>query len=157
MEYLFHILVMACLYVILTTSFNLLIGFAGLFALSHAAFYAFGAYATAILTTQYDMVFPLPLLIGALLTAGVGALVAIPAMRIGGHYLVIVSLALQVIVLAVLLNGGPFNGGPDGIAGLPKIEIFGVALDSPHAFRSDERRVGKECVSTCRSRWSPYH
>src|SRR3546814_4878893 len=78
MEYLFHILVMACLYVILTTSFNLLIGFAGLFALSHAAFYAFGAYATAILTTQYDMVFPLPLLIGALLTAGVGALVAIP-------------------------------------------------------------------------------
>src|SRR3546814_10746796 len=26
-----------------------------------------------------------------------------------------------------------------------------------HSFRSDERRVGKECVSTCRSRWSPYH
>src|SRR3546814_6966986 len=101
----------SCLYVILTTSFNLLIGFAGLFALSHAAFYAFGAYATAILTTQYDMVFPLPLLIGALLTAGVGALVAIPAMRIGGHSLVIVPMTLQVLVLAVLLHGGHLTGG----------------------------------------------
>ena len=134
MEYLIHVLVMACLYVILTTSFNLLIGFAGLFALSHAAFYAFGAYATAILTTQYGLPFPLPLLIGVAMTAGVGALVAIPAMRIGGHYLVIVTLALQVIVLAVLLNGGHFTGGPDGIAGIPKIELFGVALNSPQTF-----------------------
>src|SRR3546814_13748253 len=31
------------------------------------------------------------------------------------------------------------------------------ALRSPKSFRSEERRVGKECVSTCRSRWSPYH
>src|SRR3546814_15027800 len=30
-------------------------------------------------------------------------------------------------------------------------------IDSAHAARSEERRVGKECVSTCRSRWSPYH
>src|SRR3546814_3440356 len=41
--------------------------------------------------------------------------------------------------------------------------IFGLALVLPNAeaywgaYRSEERRVGKECVSTCRSRWSPYH
>ncbi len=44
MEYLYHIGVMVCLYAILATSFNLLIGFAGLFALSQAALYALGAY-----------------------------------------------------------------------------------------------------------------
>src|SRR3546814_13739553 len=32
-----------------------------------------------------------------------------------------------------------------------------IALGSLYLFRSEERRVGKECVSTCRSRWSPYH
>src|SRR3546814_10887028 len=35
------------------------------------------------------------------------------------------------------------------------VERFGQAVAAAHAFRSEERRVGKECVSTCRSRWSP--
>src|SRR3546814_15015301 len=34
---------------------------------------------------------------------------------------------------------------------------LGIAPPVPHIDRSEERRVGKECVSTCRSRWSPYH
>ncbi len=58
MDYLLHILVMVCLYAILASSFNLLIGFAGLFALSHAAFYALGAYAAAITTTSLGLPFP---------------------------------------------------------------------------------------------------
>src|SRR3546814_20074225 len=36
-------------------------------------------------------------------------------------------------------------------------EVKEPHVDRPEAFRSEERRVGKECVSTCRSRWSPYH
>ena len=149
MEYLFHVLVMLCLYAILASSFNLLIGFAGLFALSHAAFYAFGAYAVAILTTHYGVPFPWPLIAGVVLTGLMGALVAIPAMRIGGHYLVIVTLALQVIVLAVLLNGGHFTGGPDGIAGIPKIELFGIAFDSPHSFLPIALLAAVLCIAVC--------
>src|SRR3546814_19071952 len=68
MEYLFHFLEMACLYVILTTSFKLLLGFSGLFALSHSAFYAFGATATAFPTTPYHLVFPLPRFLTPLLS-----------------------------------------------------------------------------------------
>src|SRR3546814_5239896 len=37
------------------------------------------------------------------------------------------------------------------------IEIFALVGIAPRLQRSEERRVGKECVSTCRSRWSPYH
>ena len=48
MEYVLHVLAMFCLYSIIATSFNLLVGFGGLFALSQAALYALGAYATAI-------------------------------------------------------------------------------------------------------------
>ena len=95
MDYILHIGVMVALYAILATSFNLLIGFAGLFALSHAAFFGVGAYATAILATAYGLPFPLPLIAGIIITAGLGIIIAVPALRIGGDYLVIVSLALR--------------------------------------------------------------
>jgi len=134
MEYLLHVAVMASLYVILATSFNLLIGFAGLFALSHAAFYALGAYVTAILTTSLGVPFPLPLIAGVAFVAAVGALVALPAIRVAGEYLVIISLALQIIVIEVILNWRSLTGGGDGIAGIPNIVLFGWRLSSPGSF-----------------------
>lgn len=134
MDYVLYIGVMISLYAILATSFNLLIGFGGLFALSHAAFYAFGAYATAILTTQLGWPFPLPMIAGIAFSAGVGALVALPALRVSGVYLVIVTLALQIIVVQILNNGGEFTGGTDGITGVPSLALGGVTLDSPGRF-----------------------
>ncbi|MBM3554756.1 MAG: ATP-binding cassette domain-containing protein, partial [Alphaproteobacteria bacterium] len=134
MDYLFHIVTMVALFSILATSFNLLVGFAGLFALSHAAFYAIGAYTTAILSTSHGIAFPWPIAAGVILTALVGAAIAIPALRIAGDYLVIVSLALQVIVLAIIVNAKELTGGPMGIIGIPRIEIAGLRLDTPARF-----------------------
>src|SRR3546814_13108188 len=45
----------------------------------------------------------------------------------------------------------------DGEAGLARTRYAGDAGEGAERDRSEERRVGKECVSTCRSRWSPYH
>jgi branched-chain amino acid transport system permease protein len=129
-DYLLHILVMVTLFVILATSFNLLIGFSGLFALSHAAFFGIGAYVTAILATKFGVPFPLTLLASVVFTALVGMLVSLPALRIGGDYLVIVTLALQVIVITVILNWNTMTGGTDGIRGIPRVALFGVKLDS---------------------------
>jgi ABC-type branched-subunit amino acid transport system permease subunit/ABC-type branched-subunit amino acid transport system ATPase component len=134
MEYILHILVMVCIYGILAVSFNLLIGFAGLFAMAQAAFYAFGAYATAILTLKLGLPFPVDLLLGVAITAFIGALVAIPAIRISGTYLVVVTLALQVIVIAVATNWKSLTGGTDGLRGIPSLHIFGYALDNPGRF-----------------------
>src|SRR3546814_18799351 len=52
------------------------------------------------------------------------------------------------------LRHGALGGGGDGIA---IGRIGGQQGEAAHAARSEERRVGQECVSTCRSRWSPYH
>ncbi|MCO5119688.1 MAG: branched-chain amino acid ABC transporter ATP-binding protein/permease [Burkholderiaceae bacterium] len=134
MDYLLHIFVMVSIYIILASSFNLLIGYAGLFALSHAAFFGVGAYATAILAGTYGLPFPLPLLIGILATASLGMIIALPALRIGGDYLVIVTLALQVIVTTVLINWTSLTGGTDGIRGIPRLEFFGTVLNSPGKF-----------------------
>ena len=134
MDYVLHVLVMVSLYAILASSFNLLIGYAGLFALSHAAFFGVGAYATAILAAKYGITFPWPLLAGVVVTAVLGIVIALPALRIGGDYLVIVTLALQIIVTAVLLNWTDLTGGTDGIRAIPRIEMFGVKLDTPGRF-----------------------
>src|SRR3546814_19965936 len=40
---------------------------------------------------------------------------------------------------------------------IPVYGLYGAAISTIFCERSEERRVGKECVSTCRSRWSPYH
>jgi branched-chain amino acid transport system permease protein len=133
-EYVYHVLVMVCLYAILATSFNIVIGLAGLFALSHAAFYAIGAYTTAILTTQYDVPVFVALVCGIVLTGLVGAIAALPALRVGGHYLVVVTLALQVIVIDILRNAQGLTGGPDGISGIPRLTFFGHVLSTPGSF-----------------------
>lgn len=134
MDYVYHVLVMASLYAVLATAFNIVVGLAGLFALSHAAFYAVGAYTTAILATRYGLPFPIPLIAGIGLTAVIGAAAALPALRIGGHYLVIVTLALQVIVNDTLRNAEALTGGPDGISGIPHVVIFGYPLATPGSF-----------------------
>jgi branched-chain amino acid transport system permease protein len=134
MDYFLHILVMVCLYTILASSFNLLVGFAGLFALSHAAFYALGAYATAIVTTSLGLPFPLPLLFAVAVCAAMSVLIAVPALRVSGHYLVVVSLAFQIIVIEVILNWHELTGGTDGISGVPPFGFGGWRLDSPGSF-----------------------
>src|SRR5260370_23108449 len=123
MDYILHILVMVALFAILATSFNLLIGYSGLFALSHAAFFGIGAYATAILAVKLGLPFPIPLLMGLAITAVAGIVIALPALRISGDYLVIVSLALQWIVVPVMLNWTGLTGGAGAHPRLPRVQI----------------------------------
>jgi ABC-type branched-subunit amino acid transport system ATPase component/ABC-type branched-subunit amino acid transport system permease subunit len=132
MELALHLGVMFCIYAILATSFNLLIGFSGLFAFSHAGFYALGAYATAILAPYLG--FPLTLVAACAVTGLVGVGLAIPALRISGIYLIIASLTFQSIVLEVIINWPALTGGPSGIAGVPPIEIFGLRIAGAGAF-----------------------
>jgi ABC-type branched-subunit amino acid transport system permease subunit/ABC-type branched-subunit amino acid transport system ATPase component len=125
---------MVCIYAILATSFNLLIGFAGLFAFGHAVFYALGAYATALTAIRLHLPFPLPLIVSVVVTGVVGLAVALPSLRIAGIYLVITTLALQVITIDVIINWTSLTGGPTGISDVPPIILFGETLSGPARF-----------------------
>ena len=71
----------------------------------------------------------------AIIAAGLlGIVVALPALRVGGHYLVIVTLALQVIVTDVLKNAQGITGGPDGISGIQRISFFSHPITTPGQF-----------------------
>ena len=134
MEHFLHIGVMICLYAILATSFNILIGFAGLFAFGHAVFYASGAYVTTLVTMKLGLPFPIPLLMSMTMTGALGLAVALPSLRISGIYLVITTLALQVIAIDILINLTSITGGPSGISGIPPLKILGHAFNGPSKF-----------------------
>ena len=125
MNYFFHILIMIAIYLILTLSLNLLMGFTGLFSLAHAAFYAIGAYISTLLMVKmgFNFFLTLPLVIlGAMILA---VIIAIPSLRLKGDYFLLSTLAFQIIVFSILYNWISLTRGPYGIPGIPKPRIFG--------------------------------
>ena len=120
----------AGLHAILAVGLNLLMGYAGLISLGHAAFFGLGAYSTAIFTTRHGLD-PWPALAAGLCIAGLTAfVVARPVLRLKGHYLAMATLGFGIIVNILLVQTGGLTGGPDGIGGIPPLAIFGWTVDT---------------------------
>jgi branched-chain amino acid transport system permease protein len=128
MEYLLHILVITGIYIILTLSLNLLVGYTGLAALGHAAFSCVGAYASALLALNYGLSPLFGLLIGAVAAAVLGAFIGIPSLRLKGDYLALATFGFGVIVYSVAKNWVSVTRGPMGLPGIPAFSIFGFQL-----------------------------
>lgn len=110
----------------------LLTGFTGQISLGHAAFVAIGAYAHAWLMRQgVPMAASIPL--AALIAASAGLVVGIPAIRVHGLYLAMVTLAFAIIVEQLIGMWRGVTGGFMGIS-VPRAEMFGLSLASPTAF-----------------------
>ena len=128
MDYLLHILVITGIYIILTLSLNLLVGYTGLAALGHAAFSCVGAYASALLALNYGLSPWLGLLIGAVAAAVLGAFIGVPSLRLKGDYLALATFGFGVIVYSVAKNWVSVTRGPMGLPGIPAFSIFGFQL-----------------------------
>ena len=123
------------LYVLLALSLNLILGDAGLFNMGHAAFYAVGAYATAILNTRYDVPVLWALPAAGLLAALFAVLVARPVIHLRGDYLLVVTIGLGEIVRIALVNDVfGLTGGGNGIFGIARPVLFGVKIRKPDQF-----------------------
>ena len=128
-----HILIFSGIFIILTLSLNLIIGFSGQVSLGHAAFYGIGAYVSAILVLNFNAPYFVAL-IGAAMGAGLaGIFLGLPTLRLKEDYLAIVTLGFGVIVVIVALNV-EYIGGTGGITGIPVPTFFskikGTRLDS---------------------------
>jgi branched-chain amino acid transport system permease protein len=102
---------------------NLLTGYAGQISLGHAAFFGLGAYTTGILITRYDTPVPVAFLAGMALCFIVGVLVGVPALRLQGMYLALVTLAVGVIFPGLVRRFESITGGSAG--------LFGVKYPAP--------------------------
>jgi branched-chain amino acid transport system permease protein len=124
------------LYAIVAIGLSLLMGFAGQISLGQGAFYALGAYTAGILTVGVDPderflpeagIDPaLAVLLAPVLTGLVAAMIGVPLLRLRGHYLAFATLALHLILLAVIFAQSRFTGGQDpGLAVIEPLEVFG--------------------------------
>jgi len=114
------------IYVMLGWGLNVVVGLAGLLNLGYAAFYAVGAYAYALLATQFGWGFWQALPVAGALAAGFGLLLGWPTLRLRGDYLAIVTLGFGEIVRVVLVNWTDLSNGPNGIASIPRPTFFGL-------------------------------
>ena len=124
------VLVGAGIFAILALGLHVIVGCAGILNLGYAALYAFGAYSYAILNLHANVDFWPALIISGLLTACFGMLLAVPALRLSGDYLAIVTLGAGEIVRILLNNMDGITGGPNGLLGIahPVIPIIGFKL-----------------------------
>jgi len=128
MEYLLHILVITGIYIILTLSLNLVVGYTGLPALGHAAFSCVGAYTSSLLALNLGISPWLGLLIGACVAALLGVVIGFPSLRLKGDYLAIATFGSGVIVYSVAKNWVSVTRGPMGLPGIPGFSVFGFQL-----------------------------
>ncbi|MGP1348712.1 MAG: branched-chain amino acid ABC transporter permease [Stomatobaculum sp.] len=128
--YIMQIINMICIYIILGTSINVLTGFTGQLSLGQAAFFGIGAYTTALLNTRAGLQFFSALLGSVLVTALFGVILAIPALKVKGSYLALLTMGFGEVVRIVMINWTPVTNGTSGILGIESPVILGFAFDT---------------------------
>ena len=131
-RYLIYVGTLIALQAALATSLNLVMGYAGQFAMSHAAFYGFGAYASAIFVTSLGMSFWWSIPAAMLLAALLAALIGYPALRYtGGVHLALITFAFGELARLTAANWHGLTGGPMGMRVLYGPEpLFGLNIAS---------------------------
>jgi branched-chain amino acid transport system permease protein len=121
------------IYVMLGWGLNIVVGLAGLLDLGYVAFYAVGAYTVGLLSTNFGFGFWACLPLAGLFAASFGIMLGFPVLRLRGDYLAIVTLGFGEIIRVVLLNWASVTQGPNGIGGIPRPTLFGLAFSRASA------------------------
>jgi len=109
-----------------------LMGYAGQISLGQAGFYGIGAYVSSILSAHYGLPVIMSLALGMLAAALAAVVLAVPSLRLKGHYLAVATLGFGEIIQIALNEWGP--GGPSGFGDIPKFGIFGYTLNTTRSF-----------------------
>lgn len=134
-NYLLDVLTSAILYAILATALNITVGMTGVLVLGFIGFYAVGAYTTGILTAKFALCgFWVALPLSGLVAMFCGVLLGIPALRLKGDYLAVVTLGFGEIIRIFLTNLNGLTGGPNGILGIKRPSFGFFTLDDPRDF-----------------------
>ncbi len=122
------------IYLLVVLGLNLFIGYAGQISLGHAAFFALGAYGSAIGTTTLGWpAWPVMALV-ALMVALIALAVGLPALKLSGHYLAMATLGFNIVVYALLIQWDDVTGGPSGFSGIPYLSMGSFVFDTEIRF-----------------------
>ena len=134
MEYILHLLILICIYTILSQSLSLVAGYSGQISLAHAGFYGIGAYSAALMAVNFGTPAILNLIIALLISGIIAFIVAKVAVKTVDDYYVVITLGIQVVIYSIMNNWQSVTNGPLGIGGIPAVSLFGVPLESKWTF-----------------------
>ncbi|MFH1211418.1 MAG: branched-chain amino acid ABC transporter permease [Candidatus Woesearchaeota archaeon] len=132
-EYLIHLLILIGIYLILAISLQISIGFTGILNLGHIAFFAIGAYTSALLVLN-GFPFWLSFLFAGILAMIFGYALSLPIKKLKGDYLALATMGFSFVVYAVLLNWTELTRGPLGISRISKPSLLGISFSNNLAF-----------------------
>lgn len=126
-RYQMGILVLICINIILAVSLNVTVGCLGQITIGHAGFMSVGAYTAALVSKSGVLTgisgYIIALIIGGVVAGIIGIMIGIPALRLNGDYLAIITLGFGEII-RVLIEYFDFTGGSQGLRGIPKFNNF---------------------------------
>lgn len=131
--YLIHLLILIGIYMILAISLQLAMGFTGLLNLGHIAFFAIGAYTSALLSLN-GMPFLFAFLLAGIVAMLFGFLLSIPTKKLKGDYLALATLAFTFVIYSIALNWIGLTRGPLGLPGISKPILFGISFSNNFSF-----------------------
>jgi branched-chain amino acid transport system permease protein len=122
--YVANILMQAVTYAIAVFGLSVVLGLCGQINLAQAGFFALGAYAVGLGTTDYNIPFFVCLAGGMGIAFAAGGLLGLSTLRLGGHYLAMVTISFQQILTVTLINAIGVTHGPDGVSGIKRPDLF---------------------------------
>ncbi len=128
------LLVFAAIYTIAGLGVGLLLGHCGIVTLAQSVFYAIGAYASAIITVNLKLPASFGFVTGMVASGLIALALGWPVLRLTGFFLAVATLALAMIANALFFEWDWLTGGTVGIGAIPKLGLFGHALDTPLTF-----------------------
>ena len=127
--YTLNIVMQAATYAIGVAGLVVVLGYCGQISLAQAAFFGLGAYGVALGTVDFHLPFFVALLAGTAIATVFGILLGFASLRLGGHYLAMVTISFQQILTLVLTNWIGLTHGPDGVSHVPRPVVPGLELE----------------------------
>jgi len=130
-RFLLKVFTFAGLNALVIVGLSVLFGYAGQVSMGHAAFVGLGAYTSAILTTRFEVPWALSFIAAGLVAALGGLVLALPSLRLKGHYLAMATLAFGELAALAFVEAEPLTGGVDGMGGIGFPAVGGLEFREP--------------------------
>ncbi|SJZ34188.1 ABC-type branched-chain amino acid transport system, permease component [Enhydrobacter aerosaccus] len=118
-----HLLVLSFIFAAVAASWDLSLGFGGLFNFAHGALFAVGLYSFALAVKFLGLSPWLAIPLGGLVAMIVAALIALPVLRLDGIYVILVTIAVSQLLYQVTVSQSKWTGGTSGIVSLPALRV----------------------------------
>lgn len=127
--YVQHVLILCLLWCMVAAAWDLTLGYAGIFNYAQIALFAFGAYATGMLTLRLGLPPVAALVLATMLTGLLGLLIALPCLRLQGEYVALFTFSIHLAMPPLIQLAKPLGtGGTMGLLGIPPLHLFGITF-----------------------------